>query len=41
MKKEEGFVFETSYGDEDGTFYSIMEHGGIFNNVKHIKQSNH
>jgi hypothetical protein len=30
-----------SYGDENGSFDSVMEHGEIFRNVNHIQVSHH
>ena len=29
------------YGDNDGTYYSALEHGDLFKKLKHIKVSNH
>jgi hypothetical protein len=34
-------LYEFTYSDNDGHFWSVMEHGGIFNNVKHWVRSNH
>ncbi len=36
-----GFHFIVEYSDNDGAFYSTMEHGGIFDNVVHIRVSHH
>lgn len=33
--------FKVTYGDDDGEYYSVLEHGGIFDNVKHIQISHH
>lgn len=33
--------FQVDYGDDDGEYYSVLEHGGIFDNVKHIRISHH
>lgn len=30
-----------SYADGDGRYYSALEHGGLFENLKHIKISHH
>lgn len=35
------FIFSVSYSDNDGEFMSYMEHGGIFDNVNHIRISHH
>lgn len=29
------------YGDDDGSFYSQLEHGDTFHNVEHVRISNH
>lgn len=36
-----GFHFIVEYSDNDGSFYSTMEHGEIFFNVPHIVVSHH
>jgi len=33
--------FHFEYGDEDGDYFCVMEHGGIFDNVLHLKISHH
>ena len=30
-----------NYADEDGGFFTVMEHGGIFDNMPHIQISHH
>ncbi len=40
-KNKGGFILVTSYADEDGNFFSTMEHGEIFRNLDHIVVSNH
>ena len=35
------FLYVYDYGDDDGEFYSEMEHGGTFNNLQHIQVSHH
>lgn len=35
------FFIVVNYGDDDGHFFSIMEHGGIFDKLKHIRTSYH
>lgn len=39
--KIEGYVYEFEYSDNDGQFWSAMEHGDIFRNVDHIRESHH
>lgn len=39
FKKLHTFVLE--YGDEDGSYGALMEHGDIFRNIYHQKISNH
>jgi len=42
LKSNEGrylYIFE--YGDEDGEFFSEMEHGGTFSHLPHITVSKH
>jgi len=42
LKKHKGqelYVFH--YGDDDGDYYSVLEHGGIFNNLPHEQISYH
>lgn len=34
-------VYTFEYSDNDGNFYCTMEHGGIFDNVPHMRVSNH
>jgi hypothetical protein len=41
-KENEGsFLYIYEYGDESGSFFSEMEHGGTFKNVRHIQISKH
>ena len=40
-KKNKGFLYSFTYADEDGRFYTYMEHGGIFNNLPHEQYSHH
>lgn len=35
------FLYIYTYGDDDGSFFSEMEHGGTFNNLPHLKISHH
>lgn len=35
------YLYVFQYGDEDGEFYSEMEHGGTFSNLPHIQVSHH
>jgi hypothetical protein len=41
LDNPESVFYILSYGDENGSFESVMEHGGIFNRVPHITISNH
>lgn len=34
-------VYTFEYSDNDGSFYVTMEHGGVFDNVPHMRVSNH
>lgn len=36
-----GFLYTFEYGDESGEFFSEMEHGGTFQNLKHLHISHH
>jgi len=36
-----GVLYCFSYADEDGSYGSALEHGGLFDNLKHIIISNH
>lgn len=36
-----GWIYFFEYGDEDGTFFSEMEHGDTFKELKHIRISKH
>jgi hypothetical protein len=38
---ENGVLYCFSYADEDGAYGSALEHGNLFNNLKHIRVSNH
>ena len=35
------YIYTFEYGDEDGTYFSEMEHGGIFRNLTHFRISKH
>lgn len=35
------YIYNFSYSDQDGEFGSEMEHGGTFNNLKHLRISHH
>lgn len=35
------FIYVFSYSDNDGNFYSTMEHGGIFDKLNHRRISRH
>ena len=39
--KENQFVYTFSYSDNDGEYFTVMEHGGIFDNLKHKQISRH
>jgi len=39
--KETDYIFEFIYYDNEGDFMSEMEHGGTFNNLKHIRINCH
>lgn len=42
MAKNKGkSIFVFSYSDNDGDLYAAIEHGGIFNKLKHIRISHH
>ena len=42
MKELKGkLFFRFSYGDEDGAYYSALEHGDLFENLSHICISHH
>ena len=34
-------LYNFSYSDNDGSFWSVMEHGGVFHNVPHSYESHH
>jgi len=38
---EGSYLYVFNYGDEDGSFFSEMEHGGTFRNLPHVTISNH
>ncbi len=40
-KHKDKWIAVVSYADEDGNFFSLMEHGGIFDNIDHIRISHH
>jgi DNA-directed RNA polymerase beta' subunit len=40
-KKFSGIYYTFSFSDEDGTYYSAMEHGGIFKNLPCMVTSHH
>lgn len=35
------YIYMYTYSDEDGEFYSRMEHGGTFNYLPHLQISHH
>ena len=35
------FIYVFEYSDNDGDYYTTLEHGGIFNNLPHAKISRH
>lgn len=37
----EALIFEFEYCDNDGSFFSLMEHGGIFNAVPNLRINKH
>jgi hypothetical protein len=42
IKETKGsFYFRFHYADEDGSYYSIMEHGGMFDHLPHQRISHH
>jgi hypothetical protein len=34
-------IIQFSYADDEGPFYSMLEHGGTFNNLPHVRISHH
>lgn len=38
---EKGWIYFFNYGDESGSFFSEMEHGDTFKELKHIQISKH
>ncbi len=38
---EKGWIYFFNYGDESGSFFSEMEHGATFKELKHIQISHH
>lgn len=40
-KYKDKWIGRFSYSDNDGSFGVIMEHGGIFDNVEHVRFSHH
>jgi len=41
VENEGSFLYTYEYGDEDGNFYSDMEHDGTFKNLPHVQISHH
>jgi hypothetical protein len=37
----ENVIFCFNYGDEDGSFFAALEHGGVFDNLPHRRISHH
>ena len=35
------FITRFTYSDNDGSFFSLMEHSGVFDNLNHIRISHH
>jgi hypothetical protein len=40
-KHTNAIFFEFSYADEDGPYFSVMEHGGVFDALPHLTFSHH
>lgn len=40
-KWEGGVIYIFHYGDDSGSYYATLEHGGIFNKLPHKQISNH
>jgi len=38
---EDALLYKFNYGDDDGSFFSVMEHGDIFRRLAHLRISNH
>ena len=38
---EDAYIYVFTYGDEDGQYFSEMEHGNIFRNLMHFRISKH
>ena len=38
---DEYYIYKFSYGDDDGEYFSQMEHGNIFRAVPHFRISKH
>jgi hypothetical protein len=34
-------IYNFTFSDDSGDFWSMMEHSGIFQNLKHIEDSHH
>jgi hypothetical protein len=41
LSKYDGVFYSFSYSDEDGRFFSLMEHGGVFNELFTLVESKH
>ena len=40
-KNKDKFIYKFSYADDCGNYESILEHGDIFNNLNHERESHH
>jgi hypothetical protein len=40
-KHKDKFIYTFEYGDNDGQYFSILEHSGIFEKLPHIRCSRH
>jgi hypothetical protein len=40
-KHKNEFIYTFQYSDNDGNYFSALEHGYLFDNLKHIKISHH
>lgn len=40
-KHKDMFIYTFEYSDNDGDYFCTLEHGGIFDNLKHVKISRH
>jgi len=40
-ERKDKFIYTFEYSDNDGDYFCTMEHGGIFDNIDHIRVSRH